>query len=259
MEDAKLLKEKEKEFLENFPTDANLSDYPENLIKYGFFHFTKAEFLKKSRAGVPEEGIEDKGLIADIGENSKNYEDKKRCYYSIGALGVLGLSNRVVFLNMVKLIESGMNPVEAKKIALQKTVDSFSDSVYLKMNINDGIEYDSSDFMTRRNSHTIKDVNISKEKLELISVNGSNNALDVLEFLYNNCDISQIRLNSHVVDGRVYEEENYIEELMDAIRQRTAERQQVSSKLKTIELFSKDLSIDTQKSNEKMPEDKRNR
>lgn len=226
--------EQERKFFEGFESNINQSDKFQDFIKYGFFHFTPAENLKQSREGVLGEGIEDKGIKADIGKNSEKFEDKKRAYYAIGAEGAIGIINRAVYLSMVKYIEEQKIPPEqAKQMAYERVMQTLDGAVYLKMNIDDGIEYDSNDFMTLRNSHTIPNVKIPPEKLELLTVNDSTNGLDVFQFFHENCHSAQIRLG----EG----EENYIEEFSEYIKENSMEKnaKTVSSSLKKLDLAEK--------------------
>lgn len=216
--------EEEKAFLEGIPANANLSNNFDDIINYAFFHFTPAKNLKIGRDGTPGKGIENNGIEAAIGNNSAGYEDKQRAYYSIGASGAIGLANRLIFLSMVRVAESdGLSLEQAKQIAFGQVRDILSNSVYLKMNLEDGIHYDSNDFMTRRNSHKIENVNIPRERLEVFSVNGSTNGLDILEFLYANCNHEAFRRGGYKTNTRVYEEENYISEFIQYIREHDKE------------------------------------
>lgn len=247
-EKGKVLEKKEKNFLKEFPYNANLSDNYEDLINYGFFHFTKSTNLTMSRKGIVGAGIENKGLVADIGENSKEYENEERTYYAIGALGAVGIINRAIFLQMTNLIvNKGMNPEEAKKVSFELQRESLLNSIYLKMNIEDGIDYSSKDFMTRRNSHTMSGKDIPPEKLVLLSVNGSTNALDIFEFFYNNCDSSQIRLGQSTFKG--YMEENYIDEFIGFVHEKntlknSAVQELDKSSLKMLDLEEKKREFD---------------
>lgn len=238
----------EKEFFENYPSNANLSDKEADYLQYGFFHFTPLQNLKNGKDGRYETSIEQKGLNADIGENSKGYETQKRAYFSIGSTGVCGIINRLIFLTMKKFQEQGLKPLEAKQKAFEVATDTLENAVYLKLNIRDGKEYDSNDFMTQRNSHTIANVQIPPEKLALLSVNGSNNALDVFEYFYQNTDISKIRLSS--------DEKNFLEEFMDFAKERvSAPKEQVLSPLEKLELGKEsEISLKTQETSKDIEE-----
>ena len=221
----------EKEFFENFPSNANLSDKEADYLQYGFFHFTPLQNLKSGKDGKYETSIEQKGLNADIGANSKGFEREKRAYFSIGSLGVCGIINRLIFLSMQKFQEQGLPLDEAKQKAFETAVSTLGNAVYLKLNIRDGIEYDSNDFMTQRNSHTIAGIQIPPEKLSLLSVNGSSNALDVFEYFYQNTDISKVRLSSN--------EENFLDEFMKFAREKEKDsepKKQILSPLTKLEL-----------------------
>lgn len=41
----------EKEFFENYPSNANLSDKEADYLQYGFFHFTPLQNLKNGKMG----------------------------------------------------------------------------------------------------------------------------------------------------------------------------------------------------------------
>lgn len=220
---------KEIKFFEEYPPNANLSDKETDYLKYGFFHFTSTENLKKGKDGRYETSIEQQGINADIGERSKGYETQKRAYFSIGSEGVCGIINRLIYLTMKKLQEQGLDENEAKQKAFENAMTTLENSVYLKMNIQDGLEYDSEDFMTQRNSHTIAGVRIPPNKLSLLSINGSNNALDVFEYFYKNTEISKLRLNQN--------ENNFLKEFVAFTREKSkAPRPQVLSPLKKLEL-----------------------
>lgn len=216
--------EDEKAFLANFSHNANLSDQLEDYISSGFFHMTPFENIGG------EEGIERVGLKAAIGENSQGYEKYPRTYYSIGALGVAGIINRLIYLTMQKKNLS-------KEDAFKSVSESLSKSVYLKMNIEDGIDYDSTDFMTRRNSHTITGHSISPEKLELLTVDGNANALKILDFLCQHCDINKIRRETNK-DRTEYLEDNYLEEFLAYVHEKGYDNRkvQVNTNLKKLAL-----------------------
>ena len=149
---------------------------------------------------------------------------------------------------MKKFQEQGLKPLEAKQKAFEVATDTLENAVYLKLNIRDGKEYDSNDFMTQRNSHTIANVQIPPEKLALLSVNGSNNALDVFEYFYQNTDISKVRLSS--------DEKNFLEEFMDFAKERvSAPKEQVLSPLEKLELGKEpEISLKTQETSKDIEE-----
>lgn len=245
---AQIIKEREKEFLRTFPKNANLGDDFDSLIKYGFFHFTNRENL---------ESIEKSGLEPRIGKNSEGFETKKRSYFSIGAIGVLGIANRAIFLKsmeLAKLRNASMEDV--KQDAFSEIYDIYKDSVFLKLDIEDGVEYDSEDFMTRRNSHTIEDASVHPSKMRMVSVGGEFSPLKLLEMFYENADANSIR-RSNIEDGNIeYVEENYLHEFIDFIRTKSREEQRndsvsetsIETTLPMIDLEEKMVARDSRKS-----------
>ena len=207
------ISEEEKKFFEDFESNINLSKKEDEISKYGFFHLTSMDNLNN---------IQEVGLLAQIGENSKNYETKSRIYYSIGALGTVGIINRAIYLNILKRGKS-------KEQAFENLKQILENSAYLKLNIRDVIEYASNDFMTRRNSHTIEGVNINPSEIEIVKSKNSNNALDVFKnYFAKNCNYSDIRLGK---DG----EENYIGEFLEYLsKNKNYYTRQASSTLKSL-------------------------
>lgn len=234
-----LIKEEENKFLSNFPENANRRNDYDSLMKYGFFHFT----LQDNIPSISQNGIE-----ARIGENSQGNENKKRAYFSIGGEGVLGIVNRAIFLQMIKLAdERHVSMEDVRDESFNMICDMYKNSTYFRLDIEDGKEFDSSDFMTRRNSHTISNVTISPEKINQVSINGLTNALDIIEFFYNNIDTSNLRRANHIVNGQEYVEENYLPDFIDYIKKHVKEDEKVQvedSDLKRIDLGEKKMEKD---------------
>lgn len=231
--------EKERRFFEDFESNANISDDFQDFIQYGFFHLTSSQNLQKNQKGIEGQGIEKKGLMADIGNHSFEYEKERRVYYAIGAIGVLGVINRGIFLSLDKLVCEKNIPIEtAKGMVFENVRNMLLKSVWLKLNIEDGKEYDSQDFMSIRNSHTIPNKHISPDKLELLSCDGSTNALKLFEFFYNNCDPNQMILGSPISTNAEYVEENYIGEFIDYVHSKSKNtlKDKIETSLKVLDL-----------------------
>lgn len=244
---SQLIKEREKEFLRTFPKNANLGDDFDSLIKYGFFHFTKRENL---------ESIEKSGLEPRIGKNSEGFETKKRSYFSIGAVGVLGIANRAIFLKSVELAKArNMSMEDVKQEAFDEIYNIYKNSVFLKLDIEDGVEYDSEDFMTRRNSHTIEDSSVPPSKISVASIMGDISPLKLLEMFYENSDANSIRRSNIEDSGLEFVEENYLHEFIDFIRTKTREEERngslaettIDTPLSMIDIGEKKLERDTVK------------
>ena len=158
-----------------------------------FFHFTAKDNLKS---------IEEKGLIAQIGDASKMVNDKPRICLSRGGKGILGIKNS--FIHMFKNLRICDIPNEYKKyfeinnfsntsqITPKLLYDAmerrFKDEIYLSVDAKEGEDFLSDEIHGLGSDFDIKGIeghNISPDKLLLIITPTGNSSLDVIQYIYN--------------------------------------------------------------------------
>ena len=157
------------------------------------FHFTAKDNLKS---------IEEKGLIAQIGDASKMVNDKPRVCLSRGGKGLLGIKNS--FIHMFKNLRICDIPEDYRKyftindfsdtsqVSLKLLYDAmerrFKDEIYLKVDAKEGVDFLREEIHGLGSDFDIKGKeghNISPNKLSVVTTQTGNSALNIIQYIYN--------------------------------------------------------------------------
>lgn len=161
-------------------------------LNNSFFHFTARDNL---------ESIEEKGLIAQIGDASRMVNDKPRVCLSRGGKGILGIKNS--FIHMFKELRvcdipedyrkyfsisdfSSTEQVTAELVydAMQKR---FEDEIYLQVDAQEGEDFSLDEVHGLGSAFDIKgkeNHDISPGKLAKVNAPQGNSALDIVQYIY---------------------------------------------------------------------------
>ncbi len=162
-------------------------------LNNALFHFTAKDNLKS---------IEEKGLIAQIGDASKMVNDKPRVCLSRGGKGILGIKNS--FIHIFKNLRICDIPEEYRKyftitdfsdtsqVSPQLLYDAmerrFKDEIYLKVDAKEGIDFLKEEIYGIGSDYDIKGKeghNISPNKLSVVTTPAGNSSLCIIQYIYN--------------------------------------------------------------------------
>ncbi len=162
-------------------------------LNNSFFHFTAKDNL---------ESIDEKGLIAQIGDASKMVNDKPRVCLSRGGKGILGIKNS--FIHMFKNLRVCDIPEEYRKyfkindfsntnkVSPELVYDAmekrFRDEIYLKVDAKEGEDFTRDEIHGLGSDFDIKgkeNHNISSDKLSMVVTSMGKTSLDIIQYIYN--------------------------------------------------------------------------
>lgn len=161
-------------------------------LNNSFFHFTARDNL---------ESIEEKGLIAQIGDASRMVNDKPRVCLSKGGKGILGIKNS--FIHMFRELRICDIPDEYRKyfsisdfssteqVSAELVYDAmekrFKDEVYLKVDAQEGEDFSLDEVHGIGSAFDIKgkeNHDIDSDKLSKVNAPEGDNALDIVQYIY---------------------------------------------------------------------------
>ena len=193
-------------------------------LNKGIFHFTTRERL---------ENISKNGLKATIGDISQmKSEEDKRVYMSLGAKGILGIKNSLIYefkklricdipfeyRKYFSIVDYSSTELVRKEMVYEAMEKRFKDEVYLLVDAKEGEDYLEEDIHGLVTGFDIKgkpNHDISPEKLSLIVTSKGDSALALIQYIYNRL----IDLNPEKED--VIKEMNLdLSEMLDYIKER---------------------------------------
>lgn len=194
-----------------FPVEMHTKD---DEMAYGFYHITK----KENKADIAKNGLVPKSPT-DKGKG------ENRCFFAMGAQGVLGFVNRAMFLTMIEMQKKHGSD---KRLAVYRAMKSkLQDSIALRVDLREGEDFDKMEWFTgkasMRNTYTKPGVSIPADRITLLPWT----AYTLVGKAYDYCKeknlLGDISLGSmkDPETGHTYKEEFLIDDFMTKVRGRS--------------------------------------
>ena len=162
-------------------------------LNNSYFHFTEKENLTS---------IQEKGLIAQIGDASELVEDKPRVCLSLGGKGILGIKNSFIhkfknlricdipngyrkYFSIADFNSTELINTEEIYNAMEKR---FKNEVYLIVDAKEGEDFLPEEIHGFASDFDIKgkeNHNIPPNKISILTTSKGNSALNVIQYIYN--------------------------------------------------------------------------